>query len=192
MAQYSAPSDFRVELQKMPTWLKNVTLIAGTSILIGLLAHVSIPLPFTPIPLVFQVSFILFSSVLLGSKRAAGAVLAFLAQGAAGLPVFAGGASGIATLIGPRGGYLLGYLIAAYVVGRLIELSGQRSILNAFLAMFAGSVIVYACGAFGLSFFVGGTQALLLGVAPFVIGDLLKIALGLKVLQWIGWVQKRA
>jgi len=179
-----------IELQKIPLWAKNLILILGASIIIGLFGYISIPLPFTPIPIAIQPFLVLFFAVLIGGKRAVAAVAAFLLQGAMGLPVFAGGASGIVTLMGPRGGYLIGYLVAAYIVGRLMEMGGKRTILNAFLAMFAGNVCIYICGALVLSFFVGGIQALLLGVAPFVIVDLVKISVGLKFLQIIGWVEK--
>ena len=181
----------KCETRNMPVWAKNLSLIVGASILLGLSAYVSIPLPFTPIPIVTQNSLVLLLAVLLGSKKAPAAVAAFLAQGALGLPVFAGGGFGVATLLGPRAGYLVGYLVAAYVVGRLIEISGKRTIMNAFLAMFAGTVVIYLFGAFNLSFYVGGVQALTLGVAPFILGDALKMAIGLSLLRLCGWTKKK-
>lgn len=176
-----------MELQKIPTWAKNIGLVLGASILLGLFAHVVIPLPFSPIPIVLQVSLVLLLSVLLGSKKAVAAVLAFLGQGAMGLPVFAGGAAGIPFLCGPKAGYYFGYLIAAYVTGRLIEISGKKSLFHAALAMFAGNILIYLFGAAWLATFIGANQALLLGVAPFIVGDFVKVACGLKFLQWIGW-----
>src|ERR1700674_1128563 len=95
--------------EKIFSFLSSATLVILSSILIGLFAKVSIPLPFTPVPLATQSGVVLILAVLLGSKRAFAAVLLFLMQGAAGLPVFIKGA-GIAYLIGPTGGYLIGYL----------------------------------------------------------------------------------
>lgn len=177
---------------EIPLWAKNTLLVVGSSLLLGLLAHFTIPLPFTPVPIVLQSSFVLLLGVLLGSKRAPAAVALFLAQGAFGLPVFAAGAAGLARFAGPTGGYLIGYLIAAYVVGRIVEASKERTIVNAFLAMLAGNAIQFIAGALWLSTFVGMSQAILLGVVPFVIGDLVKMALGLKVLQWCKWEKQGA
>ncbi len=178
-----------LELKKIPTWVKDTALVIGASILIALSAHFAIP--FKPVPLVLQGSLILVLSVLLGKKRAPAAVALFLAQGAAGLAVFPPGLLGLARFVGPTGGYLLGYLIASYVVGKVLEMLGQRTLTKAFLAMVAGNAIIFLFGAAWLSSFVGGVkQALLLGVIPFILIDLLKLTLGLKVLQWIGWVKR--
>jgi biotin transport system substrate-specific component len=187
MSQVKETLVLGIELQNMPIWTKNLILVLGSSILIGLFAHVSIPLPFTPIPIATQPSLVLFLAVVLGSKRAVGAVFAFLLQGALGLPVFVGGAAGLRILMGPRAGYFFGYLIAAYLVGKLMEIGGKRSILQAFFSMVAGNVIIYFFGAAALSLFIGGSQALLLGVLPFILGDLVKIAIGLKFLRCLGW-----
>jgi biotin transport system substrate-specific component len=180
-----------LELQKMPTWAKNILIVSGASIVLGLFAHVAIPLPFTPVPIVTQDSVILLMAVLLGPKRAAASVAAFLAQGALGLPVFANGAGGLAVFMGPRGGYLIGYLAAAFVVAKLVEVLKKKTILNAFYALLAGQFILFALGAAWLSTYVGFTQAIVLGIVPFLIGDAIKTVAILKILQWIGW-DKRA
>src|SRR3989338_11340237 len=156
------------------SFLKNGAIVLLSSFLIGLLGQVAIPLPFTPIPIVTQCQAILLLSILLGSQRAAAAVALFLMQGAMGLPVFANGAAGLAILMGPRGGYLIGYLVAAYVVGALMERVKERSVMQTFLALCLGNGIVYLLGAAYLSSFLGVKKALLLGVAPFLLGDLLK------------------
>ena len=179
-----------VELQKMPNWAKNVLIISGASILLGLLAHVSIPLPFTPVPITLQGSVILLMSVLLGPKRAVATVAAFLAQGAMGFPVFANGAGGLSYFLGSTGGYLLGYLPASFVAAYLVERFETRSIRNALVALVAGNIVLFACGAAWLSTFLGLEKAILLGVVPFLLGDAIKIGLGLKILQWLGWGKK--
>ncbi len=165
------------------SWARDALLVIGGSILIALFARVAIPLPFTPVPLALQMNVCLFLGVLLGSKRGAAAVLVFLAQGACGLPVFAKGNAGFAVLLGPTGGYLLGYVAAAFLAGYLWERAKSKSTGQAFLAMAAGNLVVYAIGVTHLSQFVGINRALLLGVAPFVIGDLLKLFLGVRALK---------
>jgi biotin transport system substrate-specific component len=128
--------------------------------------------------------------LLLGSRRAAAAVLVFLAQGAMGLPVFAHGSAGLAALVGPTGGYLFGYLVGAFAVGVIMERGLAKTSSKAFLALLAGNGIVYLLGASYLASFIGAQKAMLLGVAPFVIVDLIKLTACVKILQWIGWEKK--
>lgn len=154
-------------------WVSNASLIFLSSLLLGLLGHLSIPLPFTPVPLVLQNQAVLVLGALLGPRKGAAAVALFLVQGAMGWPVFAGGASGFAPFVGPTGGYLIGYLVGAYLVGALLE-KRQKTTWNVFWALLAGAGIELICGAFHLSLFVGPVQALLLGVLPFLLGDVLK------------------
>lgn len=165
------------------SWVRDALLVIGGGILIALFARIAIPLPFTPVPLAMQMNICLLLGILLGSKRGAAAVLFFLAQGACGLPVFAKGSAGLAVLLGPTGGYLLGYVAAAFLAGYLWERSKSKSTGEAFLAMAAGNLVVYAIGVAHLSQFVGINRALLLGVAPFIIGDLLKLFLGVRALK---------
>jgi biotin transport system substrate-specific component len=178
-----------IELQRMPTWAKNVLIVSGASIVLGLFAHVSFPLPFSPVPVVTQSGVVLFFALLLGSKRAAASVLAFLGQAAVGLPVLAGGHAGLAAFSGPSGGYLFGYLAAAYLTGRIAERFSYRKLPAAVLSLTVGTAVILTCGALWLSTFLGWKQALLLGVAPFVIGDALKIVGAVKLLQWMGWMK---
>jgi biotin transport system substrate-specific component len=91
------------------SWIKNIAVVLGASIIIALFAPISIHLPFSPVPITTQVHVILLLSCFLGSKRAAMAVMTYIAQGLAGFPVFAGGAAGLMVLAGPTGGYLVGY-----------------------------------------------------------------------------------
>ena len=115
----------------------------------------------------------------LGKNRGSASIAAYLAQGAAGLPFFAGGKSGLATLLGPTGGYLFGFLAAAYIVGMLSELRYKRSLFQASSTIIVGNVIIYIFGLVWLARFVGESQVLQLGLYPFLIGDLLKILLGI-------------
>ena len=169
---------------------REIGIVLFSSLLIALFAKVAIPLPFTPVPIATQMNVVLCLSMWLGSRRAAASVFAFLLEGAVGLPVFAGGIGGLAVFLGPRGGYLIGYLLAAAVTGYLAERMTQRSPLKAFLAMLAGNGLVYLIGASYLATFVGPVKAVLLGVAPFVFGDLVKLAISVKLLSAWRWMKK--
>ena len=171
------------EIASDRSWFKEAAVILGASVIIALFAPVSIPLPFTPVPLATQIHVILLLSCILGAKRASLAVLAFLFQGAIGLPVFAGGAAGILNLAGPRGGYLLSYVIAAFITGLIMERSSNRTPVRAFAAMGVGNLIVYMIGLPWLSRFVGWENAFLLGMAPFLIGDALKLVVATRSLK---------
>lgn len=167
---------------------RDFCLVILASFGICLAGQISIPLWFTPVPLATQNAAVLLLAVLLGARRGAAATFAFLAQGAMGLPVFSTGASGLAVLLGPTGGYLVGYLIAAFIAGRIAE--REKTLLNALKALGVGNLIIYLCGASYLSVFVGLSQAFVLGVFPFLLGDLFKMCAGLKILQMAGWKKK--
>ncbi len=179
-----------LQYEQAPTWAKNVVLVVGASLVLGLFANVAIPLPFTPVPVVTQNSMVLLLAVLLGSKRAVAAVTLFLAQAAMGLPVCAGGTGGIAKFAGPTAGYLLGYLVAAFVVGKLME-TRKRSAFNVFWTMGIGNALMFLFGAAWLSSFIGPQKAIALGVTPFILGDLIKLLLSQNILQWVGYIKPR-
>ncbi len=134
-------------------------------------------IPIGPVPIVLQNLFVLVAALLLGSKWGSAAVAVYLLAGACGLPVFAGGGGGLGHLFGPRGGYLFGFLASAWVVGKISEVSGRR-LAAEIAAMVVGSLIVYAIGVPWLKTVLGFSygKALAVGMYPFVIGDLLKIA----------------
>jgi biotin transport system substrate-specific component len=165
------------------SYFRDALVVMGASVLIALFALISIPLPFTPVPLVAQAQVVLFLGVLLGKKRAAAAVSLFLIQGAWGLPVFAGGVGGISKLVGPTGGYLIGYLAAAFITGWIWELCKDKTPLRAFFAMAAGNLVIFACGSVWLSQFVGWTGAWMLGVVPFLMGDLFKLLVATRLFK---------
>ncbi|RPJ40883.1 MAG: biotin transporter BioY, partial [Candidatus Latescibacterota bacterium] len=110
-------------------------LVAFASLLLALSARVAIPLPFSPVPISGQSFAVLLVGALLGSRRGSAAVLLYLAEGAVGLPVFAGGAGGAAYLVGPTGGYLAAFLPAAFVVGALCERGWDKRVPGAAAAM---------------------------------------------------------
>ena len=177
------------EVEKPVSLARDATIVILCSILMGLLGQLAIPLPFlpVPVPVVAQLQAILLMAVLLGSRRAAAAVFAFLLQGAMGLPVFAEGKGGFIWLFSSTGGYLFGYLAAAFIVGAIVERSRERSLAKACLAMIVGNGVVYFFGAGYLATLIGVQKALLFGIVPFLLGDAIKIAFCVKILRWIGW-----
>jgi biotin transporter BioY len=138
------------------------------------------------VPVTGQTLAALLVGALLGSRRGSLALLAYLAMGLVGIPVFAGGGVGLARLVGPTGGYLVGLLAAAYAVGLLAERGWDRRPVTTALAMLAGNAVVYAFGLAWLAQFVGGEQVLAAGLLPFIPGDLFKIALAAGLLP-TGW-----
>ncbi|MFN3762417.1 MAG: biotin transporter BioY [Anaerolineae bacterium] len=156
---------------------KDAVLVLTGSVLIGLMAQVAIPLPFTPVPVTGQTFGVLLVGALLGSRRGALSLVLYLLEGIAGLPVFAGGSSGPARLLGPTGGYLLGFVAGAWVTGWLCERGWDRRMPAAALAMLIGNLVIYLFGLPWLATFVGPEKALMMGLWPFIPGDLLKLAL---------------
>ncbi len=165
------------------SWIRNLLMVIGGSILIALFARVAIPLPFSPVPIALQGHICLLLGALLGSRLGAITVLAYLLQGALGLPVFALGKAGFVILMGPTGGYLIGYVLGAWLTGYLIERSGSKSLRQAMLAMAIGNLAIYLCGLSQLSLFVGIERVFLLGMLPFVMGDCIKLYAAHRVLK---------
>lgn len=135
-----------------------------------------IAIPIGPIPIVLQNLFIFLTGLLLGSKWGAASVAVYLLAGASGLPIFAGGTGGLGRLLGPTGGYLLGYLPAVYVIGIISEKMNHRRFYDT-LAVVCGTIIIYTCGITWLKIITGMslTKTLAVGMYPFLPGDALKI-----------------
>jgi biotin transport system substrate-specific component len=161
---------------RLAGWLRDLTLIAVGALLTAILAQVKIPLPFTPIPLTGQTFAVLLVSAALGSTRGAISMAFYIALGAFGLPVFAGGASGISYLSGATLGYLVGFVLAAYVVGLLAERGLERNTRTSVLPFLAGTIIIYICGITWLAILLGDiNKALAAGFIPFIAGDIVKL-----------------
>lgn len=173
------------------TWTRDLILIAIASLATGLLAQAETRLPFTPVPVTLQPLAVFLVGAALGSRRGALAMIAYLAEGAAGLPFFAGGAAGVQHLLGPTGGYLAGFVAAAAVIGWCAERGWDRTPVRAFAAMLLGSVVLFACGVAQLSLFLGVPRAIELGLLPFVAGDLLKMALAAALLPAVWKILER-
>ena len=165
--------------------IRDVALVAGAAAFTGLAAQVSIPLPFTPVPLSLQTFAVLLSAAALGPMRAGAAMVLYLALGMGGVPWFAEQRSGIAF---PSFGYIVGFAIAAIVVGALARRGADRTVPGSAAAMVLGNLIIYAVGVPYLAVSVGVDlpTAVALGLTPFLVGDVLKILLatGLLPAAW--------
>lgn len=162
------------------------SLILGGSFLIALLAQLQVVLPFSPVPITGQTLGVLLVGALLGRWKGAMTVMAYLLEGISGLPVFAGAAAGPAVMAGPTGGYLMGFVVAAYVTGALAEQGWDRKTWSAFLMMTIGTAVILLSGAAWLMHLVPDGQVLNLGVIPFLPGALVKISLATLLLP-AGW-----
>ena len=154
-------------------------LVVGFALLTAVAAQVRIPLPFTPVPVTGQTLAVLLAGAALGSRAGAASQGLYILLGLGGLPFFQGGNGGWEYATGPTLGYLIGFVIAAAAIGYLAERKQDRTIATALPAFLAGTAVIYVFGVAGLmvSLQTGLTDALVKGLVPFVIGDLLKVAL---------------
>jgi biotin transport system substrate-specific component len=152
--------------------------VATFAVMTGLGAHVRIPLPWTPVPVTLQTFFVHLAGATLGPSLGPMSQAVYLLAGAVGLPVFAGGGSGLPHLLqGITTGYLVGFVLATALVGRLVRRRSDPSFLWTLASMAAGSLVVYACGVSWLawSLRLSLPTALAQGMFPFLVGDLLKV-----------------
>jgi biotin transport system substrate-specific component len=154
--------------------LRDVLLVAGASLLTAAAAQIAVPVPWSPVPLTAQTFAVLLSGAALGSRRGFASQALYLAQGAAGLPVFAGGMGGAPVFVGPTAGYLLAFPLAAALTGLLCERGWDRRFGTMLAAMLIGSAPILLFGAALLARFVPAPQVLVAGVLPFVPGDIVK------------------
>jgi biotin transport system substrate-specific component len=171
-----APTLYTRTFPRATGWLRDFVLIMLGTLFVAVLAQVKIPLPFTPVPLTGQTFAVLLVGATLGSKRGILSMLFYITLGAFGLPVFAGGTSGWTYLSGATLGYLIGFVIAAYIIGLLAERGLERSVRTSFLPFLLGTIIIYICGVAWLSILLGSFNgAVAAGVLPFLIGDMVKL-----------------
>ncbi|MBB5752388.1 biotin transporter BioY [Prosthecomicrobium pneumaticum] len=138
-----------------------------------------IQVPFWPVPMTMTTFAVFVLGATYGSRLAGAAVIAYILEGVAGLPVFAGPVAGPAYLLGPTGGYIIGYAVAAYLIGLAADRGLGRSIVGLAVTMFLADVVLFTLGALWLAASVIGFDVAVLekGVFPFVLADLLKIGL---------------
>jgi biotin transport system substrate-specific component len=157
-------------------WARNAALVVGASIFVALCARVTIPLPFTPVPLTLQNFGVLFVGLSLGSRRGFAAMVLYLMEGAVGLPVFnPTGVGGVAQLLGVTGGYLLAYPFVAALAGWIFE-RGKESFARAAVAGLLAEILLFAAGISWLRVFTHSfSQALRFGLLAFVFAEIIKI-----------------
>jgi len=165
-------------------WLE-VPILIGFNLILVASAWLSFNLPFSPVPVTGQTLGVLLIAMALGSARGTAVVLAYLAEGAAGLPVFAGGKAGVAALIGPTGGYLFGFVAAALIIGYLSDRGWHAGYIKCIAAMTLGTAAIFACGLTWLSVYVPAGTLITAWLTPFVPGALVKIAIASVVLPTV-------
>ncbi|HEY1616350.1 MAG TPA: biotin transporter BioY [Streptosporangiaceae bacterium] len=167
------------------TLVRDILLVVGAAGFVGVLAQISIPLSFTPVPITGQTLGVLLAGTALGWRRAAAAMALYAVAGVAGVPWFAGHASGY---VGASFGYIVGFFLAAALCGYLAGRGGDRSVLRSVPVMLAGEVVIYAVGVtwLAVSLHLSASAAIADGLTPFLIGDAIKaaIAAGLLPAAW--------
>ncbi len=172
-------------------WVRSLALVIAFSLLTALAAQIAIPTAWSDVPITGQTFAVLLTGALLGSRLGALAMIAYLIEGALGLPFFAAGGSGLARLtVSPWAGYLWAYPVAAFVTGWLAERGWDRRYLKAAAAMAVGSIFILLGGMIWRLSFMSFEQSLMTGVVPFLPGDVIKIALAAAVLP-SGWALLR-
>ena len=152
--------------------LANFTAVFAGVILMAALAQISIPLPWTPVPITGQTFGVTFLSLIWGRNRGLAVMLTYLGLGIAGVPLFAMGQAGFSW--GPTSGYLIGMVIASTWIGTLADRRWTQTFWRSYLASASGSFIVFTCGLGGLSFFVPQEALLSAGLYPYLPGDFMK------------------
>lgn len=160
----------------------NMLLVVGASLLIAIAAQIAIPLPFTPVPLTMQPLAVILVGVALGSTRGAAAAALYLLEGFSGLPVFAQGHGGPIWLMGATAGYLFSYPFAAYVAGFVSERGWGSTIVRAVSGMLLALGVIYLGGWSWLAVLTDARSAFVAGVAPFIVADIVKVAIGAALL----------
>lgn len=152
-------------------------------IFLALLSQVSIPLPFTPVPITLQTLGVALLALTLGRVKAPLAVVCYLVQGSLGLPIFAGGVVRTAWMFGPTAGYLIGFVVAAYLLPRLLPKPFEATRKRQLISLIIASWTILTLGYLNLTFYVGWRDAFLFGILPFIIGDAIKTCFALTLLN---------
>jgi biotin transport system substrate-specific component len=189
-------ADFLVPIrvgERMSTRLRNAAIVVLGALVIYLSARVSIPVPGSPVPVTGQTFGVLLVGGALGFRRGLAGVALYVAVGLVGLPFFAEGRGGVSVILGATGGYIVGFLLAGALVGRLAELGWDRRIAGAVGAMLIGNAVIYLVGVpwlmavahFGLA------DGIAKGLTPFLIGDAVKLVLAAAAFPVAWWVVGR-
>jgi len=167
-------------------FVRQVGVVIGFSLLTALAAQIVIPIG--PVPITAQTFAVVLTGALLGSRLGAMAMIAYLVEGASGLPFFAGGTGGLPHLLGPTGGYLIAFPAAAFITGAFAENGWDRKFVTAVAAMFFGSLVIILCGSTWFAFLMrtSPVAVLQMTVLPFLPGEVIKVLLAAAVLP-AGW-----
>lgn len=166
--------------------VRDMVVVALFAALTTVLSLISIPLPFSPVPITGQTLGVMLAGALLGAKLGALSQIIYILLGAVGVPVFSGGQAGLSALVGPTGGYLFGFILGAYMIGKLLERRPRPSLPYLVATIAAGGMLgIYLVGVPWLAFVTGMTpsRALALGMVPFIPGDILKVILSTVIVQ---------
>ncbi len=165
--------------------LAELPLLATFNMILIACSYLTINIPFSPVPITGQTFGILLVAIALGRVRGTAVVMAYLLEGAMGLPVFAGGSAGIAKFVGPTGGYLVGFAASAYLVGYLADKGWDKNFGKTTIAMVLGTALIFITGLAQLSFFVPSETVLTIGFMPFIPGTIIKIAVASVILPLV-------
>jgi biotin transport system substrate-specific component len=179
--------------ERLSSRARHVALVVAGALLIYLSARIAIPVPGSPVPITGQTFGVLLVGGALGFRRGALAALLYLLLGVVGLPFFAEGKGGLSVIVGATGGYLVGFVLASAIVGRLAELGWDRHLGGAVGAMLIGNAVIYAIGLPWLMVVAGYDLATAVanGLTPFLVGDALKLALAAIVFPVAWWIVGR-
>jgi biotin transport system substrate-specific component len=186
-------ADFLVPIQlgeRVSARARNVALVVLGALFIYLTARIAFPVPGSPVPVTGQTFGVLLVGGALGFRRGLAAVTLYVAIGLVGVPFFAEGKGGISVILGATGGYIVGFILAGGLVGRLAELGWDRHFPGAVSAMALGNVVIYLVGVPWLMAVTGAnlSTAIAQGVTPFIIGDVLKLVLAAGAFRAAWWV----
>jgi biotin transport system substrate-specific component len=189
-------ADFFVPIrvgERLNARVRDIALVAAGALFIYLTARIAIPIPGTPVPVTGQTFGVLLVGGALGLRRGFAAVTLYVLLGVIGLPFFAEGKGGISIIWGVTGGYLIGFIAAGAVVGRLAELGWDRRIGGALGAMVVGSVVIYAIALPWMKVVTGWSveETIAKGLTPFLVGDVLKLILAALLFPAAWWVVGR-
>jgi biotin transport system substrate-specific component len=189
-------ADFLVPIrvgERLGVRVRNIALIVAGALLIYLTARIAFPVPGSPVPVTGQTFGVLLAGGALGFRRGVSSVALYVLIGLVGLPFFAEGKGGINVILGASGGYLIGFIIAGAVVGRLAELGWDRRIVGAVVAMLIGNVVIYLVGVPWLMVVLHADlpTGIAKGLTPFLVGDAVKLALAAAAFPVAWWIVGR-
>jgi biotin transport system substrate-specific component len=189
-------ADFLVPIrvgERLNTRVRDIALVVAGALFIYLTARIAIPVPGSPVPITGQTFGVLVVGGALGFRRGLIGVSLYVLLGVVGLPFFAEGSGGTSVILGARGGYLIGFILAGALVGRLAELGWDRRLGGALAMMLMGSVVIYAIGLPWLMVVTGYSlnETIAKGLTPFLIGDALKLVLAAVLFPVAWWIVER-